>query len=165
MVENNKTEKAIFETYDRFPKKVFIGDKMVLNFNRQNLNLTRDQGGSLIRLKQSDSWICVLIDPVLINLARTDKRCGKKGDGKAQTKFWEIERIPTKLNKTSNVVTGGMTSQGSSDVDFEAWKKKAIRYGELKNKIVLTDGVNYSSKALPEQIEEFENLKKELGDT
>ena len=144
---------AIFETHDRFPKQVFVGDKKILEFHRQNINLVKDSNGNLTRLNESDSWICLLTDPKAIKEAKEDKRFGKA--------YWEIERIPTKHNKTTNVRSGAMTSSNSS-LDTTDIKNKAMRLGELKAQIILKDG-SFSSKADQSLIDEYEKLKQELN--
>lgn len=148
-------QQAIFETKDRFPKILFSlkdPDKKVLEFQRQNLNLTRDTSGSLTRMNQSDSWVCVVTDPGLIEELKNDPRNGDK--------FWQIEKVPTK-NNPSTIRSGAVTS-GEPTVNISDLKSKAKRLGELEATILLKDG-EYSKSASPEEIQEYKNLKTELN--
>lgn len=145
---------AIFETHDRFPKKVFLGDELILDFNRQNLNLVRGADGNLVRLKKSDSWICVLTDEAKIKKVRDHN--------KFKVNFWEVNKVPTSNDSASIVKVGGGTQAGSI-TEIKNIKEKAMRLGELRAKLVKADG-SYFASATDNQIEEFENLKKELNE-
>ena len=153
---------VIFETHDRFPKKVFADDELILDFNRQNLNLVRSADGNLVRLSKSDSWICVLVDEDKIKLAREHKSYKKK--------YWEVNKVPTNksYNSASIVRSGPVTSDtGAVNIQdatsIKELKQKAVRYGELRAKVVKADG-SYFSSATDNQIEEYNQLKKELNE-
>lgn len=144
-------EQTIFETHDRFAKKIFNGNTKILDFNRLNLNLSRDQAGNLIRLKESDSWVCVLTDPELIKQAKEHPSFGKS--------FWKIDRIPTKKDRTTIVRKAIVSSE--STLNLTELKNKAKRLGVIESKIILQDG-SYSKNAESSLVEEHERLKQEL---
>lgn len=140
---------VIFETHDRFPKKVFLGDEKILDFNRQNLNLVKDANGDLIRLKESDSWICVVTDEGRIKKIKSHPGYEKS--------FWEVDRVPTKRSKVTIVQSGPMVSHSQADLG-----QKYKRLGHLEARLILSDGT-YSKNADLTLIEEYEKLKRELS--
>lgn len=147
---------VIFETHDRYPKKVFDkNDKLILDFNRQNLNLVKTADGALTRVGKTDSWICVLTDVDMIKAAK-----GHKGFEKS---FWIVNHIPKKKEYGSIAKAGPQTSTDSMAHLIKQMKEKALRFGELKAKCVKADGSYYAS-ATKDQIEEYENLKSELNE-
>lgn len=152
-MENIKT--VIFETHDRFPKIVLDDKGLILSFTRQNINLVTTADGLKTRLKKSDSWICTLTEEDLIERAKKHKAFKKS--------FWIVNKVPTRTG-VSIAVSGPKTSTSSTDRNLvKEMKQKAMRFGELKAKVVKSDGSGYFSSANPNQIEEYEKLKKELG--
>lgn len=147
---------VIFETHDKFPKKVFDAEGLILEFHRQNINLVTTADGNKTRLNKSDSWICTLTEDKLIERAKNHKSFKQS--------FWVINKIPTNIGGTV-VVSGPKTSTSSTQPNtVKEMKEKAMRYGELKAKVVKSDGSGYFSSANPNQIEEYEKLKKELNE-
>ena len=151
-------ETVIFETHDRFPKKVFDKEGLILSFNRQNLNLIKTADGDLTRLNKSDSWICAIADnPDLVKRAKKHKSF--------ESKFWIVNKVPTKKDFNTIAVKGPQTSTSGSIMDsvVKEMKEKAMKFGELRTKVLKSDGTYYSS-AKPNEIEEYEKLKKELNE-
>lgn len=146
---------VIFETHDRFPKTVFDAKGCILSFNRQNINLITTADGNKTRLNKSDSWICTLTEEDLIERAKNHKSF--------KSSFWIVNKIPTNAG-ASIAVSGPQTSTSSQPNLVKEMKQKAMRFGELKTKVVKADGSGYFSSANPNQIEEYEKLKKELNE-
>jgi len=133
---------TIFESTDRGATKVFDDKGLVLEFERQNVNLVKNSSGELIRTNKSDSWICVVEDKKIIERA--------KKHPKFEVEFKIIDKIPQ--NKSASIVK----VSGSESVD------KAIRFGELKSKLLKTDG-SYVKNADEDLIAEYESLKDEFS--
>jgi len=148
-------KKLIVETHDRFPKKVFDKEEKILEFNRQNLNLVKDANGNLIRLKKSDSWICVITEERLIEKVKKHPSLGSK--------FWIVNKVPTKDSEAATIIRSGAVSSGEMDASIKAMKAKAMKFGELKAKVLKSDGT-FLASATPNQIEEFKSLEEELNE-
>lgn len=146
---------VIFETHDRFPKQVFDSEGLILSFHRQNLNLIKTADGDLTRLNKSDSWICVLTQEDLIERAKQHKSF--------KSKFWIINKVPTKMGDSITIAGPVTSTSGTSPNLLKEMKEKAMKFGELKGKIVKSDG-SYFASAKENEIEEYEKLKKELNE-
>lgn len=131
---------VIFESTDRGATKVFDDAGLIMTFNRQNLNLKRNQSGEMVRIGESDVWIAVLEDEELI--ARAKKH------PKFNVEYKIIDKVPVKNNETI-VKT------------FSVDTKSVKRLGALEAQIVLKDGT-YSKNATESEIAEYESLKKSL---
>lgn len=143
MAEKQKV--VIFESTDRGATKVFDNEGLVLEFERQNINLVRNANGELIRTNKSDSWICATEDKDLIERA--------KKHPKFDVEFKIIKKIP-KSNDVSIVVTAGAEAVNADITE-------AIRFGELKSKLLKTDG-SYVKNADEKEIAEYESLKEDF---
>jgi hypothetical protein len=143
---------VIFQSTDRGGTKIFDNEGLVLHFNRMDNNLVKTDAG-LTRTSKSDDWICVLEDESLIERARKIKGYSKvAGEGE----FWEVDSTPTKHSVSITKKFTQAFPDQSPDV------VKAVRFGELKGSLFNKSG-EPKANADPALLEEYENLKKELG--
>jgi len=148
IVDEEKQKPVIFQSTDRGCTQLFDNEGKLLHFRRQDNNLVRSAGGSLIRTNQSDDWICVTDEPEIIARARKHPKYGKE--------FWEVDRIPTKHSASIAKAFGHAFPEQPDTV------KQAVRFGELKAKLFKIDGEQVKN-ANPDELAEYETLKKQLG--
>ena len=86
---------TIFESTDLGATKVFDKKGLLLEFERQNINLIKNSSGELTRTAESDSWICVVEDDKIVKRAKEHPAFG--------TEFKIVETIPKDKAKASKV--------------------------------------------------------------
>lgn len=135
---------TLFESTDRGATKVFDDKGLILEFERQNINLVKNANGELIRINKSDSWICATENKNLIERAKKHPNF--------DVEFKIIKKVPTKSTSIISV-------SGSEPVNTDV--KDAIRFGELKSELLKTDG-SFVKNADEKEIAEYESLKEDF---
>lgn len=150
---------TIFESTDRGATKIFGNEDegCLLVFQRQNINLIKTGDGDLKRMQKSDSWICVVNDSteegkLIVERAKKHRDFVEDPSNEFYNtlKFRIVDKIPTS--------TTGATIVKVFDVEKQ---NKTKRLGFFEGSILKTDGT-YRADATPEEIAEYESLKKEL---
>ena len=152
---------VIFESTDRGATKVFDNEGLLLSFYRQNLNLIKTNDGDLKRTQKSDSWIFVVDDSndegkSIVKRAKKHKDFVDDASDEFYNgmKFRIVDKIPT--NKTGATIVKSFDPELNKKLQVDA-----KRFGLLEGKLLKSDG-NYRADAAPEDIAEYESLKKEL---